>query len=76
MPADLEVGELALNTHDRVLWVKDASGNITELCRHLFITAVAPATPSAGALWLDIGAAPHELKQWDGATWAPVFTSS
>lgn len=51
LPADLEPGEVAVNTADAVLYTKDPAGTVKRIGTHIHVGTAAPADTTM--LWLD-----------------------
>lgn len=73
-PAQLAVGEIALNFTDKSIYTKDVSGNILELSRDVIKRSVAPSTPAAGDLWYDT--INNKINLFTSGSWQTVATSA
>lgn len=80
-PAQLQVGELAVNTADLNLFVKDPTGTIQTIgggssnTGTVTVGAVAPTAPTLGTLWIDISdpSAPVTKIMNDSGVWMPAM---
>jgi hypothetical protein len=76
LPADIERGELAINLADALLFTKDASDAIIQLCGGGVLVADAePASPGRGDLWFDSINLRLMLRYDDGSTQQWVVVS-
>jgi hypothetical protein len=66
--ANVDTGTTLAEKLNRMITVLDAQG--------LSTSTVAPASPTAGALWFDSSASPPVLKIFNGTTWLPVGGAS
>ena len=69
--SQIEVGELAINFPDRVIYTKDGSGVITELTRDIWREDTQPDSAQAGDLWFD--GTSGDLSLYDGTNWGQTM---
>jgi carbonic anhydrase/acetyltransferase-like protein (isoleucine patch superfamily) len=54
LPADLDIGELAVNTADKKLYTKHSNGNVVLIGTFITISSTPPENPSINDLWIQI----------------------
>ena len=54
VPADLEIGELAVNTADKKLYTKHSNNTVVQIGTTITISSTAPASPAINDLWIQI----------------------
>ena len=54
VPADLEIGELAVNTADKKLYTKHNDNAVVQIGTTITISSTAPASPAVNDLWIQI----------------------
>ena len=54
VPADLAIGELAVNTADKKLYTKHSNNAVVQICTTITISSTAPASPAINDLWIQI----------------------
>ena len=54
LPADLDIGELAVNTADKKLYTKHSNGSVVLIGTFITISPTAPENPSVNDLWIQI----------------------
>ena len=54
VPADLEIGELAVNTADKKLYTKHSNNAVVQIGTTITISSTAPASPAINDLWIQI----------------------
>lgn len=54
VPADLEIGELAVNTADKKLYTKHSNNAVVQIGTTITISSTAPANPAVNDLWIQI----------------------
>ena len=54
VPADLEIGELAVNTADKKLYTKHSNNAVIQIGTTITISSTAPASPAVNDLWIEI----------------------
>ena len=54
VPADLDIGELAVNTADKKLYTKHSDGSVVLIGTFITISSTAPKNPSVNDLWIQI----------------------
>ena len=54
VPADLEIGELAVNTADKKLYTKHSDNVVVQIGTTITISSTAPASPAVNDLWIQI----------------------
>lgn len=54
VPADLEIGELAVNTADKKLYTKHSNNAVVQIGTTITISSTAPASPAVNDLWIQI----------------------
>ena len=54
VPADLEIGELAVNTADKKLYTKHSNNAVVQIGTTITISSTAPASPTIDDLWIQI----------------------
>ena len=55
LTTDLQQGELAVNTADKLLYTKDSGGTVVLLNgKEITVSTTAPSSPVVGQLWFDI----------------------
>ena len=54
LPADLDIGELAVNTADKKLYTKHSDGSVVLIGTFITISSTAPENPSVNDLWIQI----------------------
>ena len=54
VPADLDIGELAVNTADKKLYTKHSDGSVVLIGTFITISSTAPENPSVNDLWIQI----------------------
>lgn len=54
VPADLDIGELAVNTADKKLYTKHSDGKVVLIGTFITISPTAPENPSVNDLWIQI----------------------
>ena len=65
LPAELEIGEVAVNIADLILYTKDATGTVQPLGGGpssgptISASAMAPAAPGVGDIWVDVSNPDH-----------------
>lgn len=52
--ADLEIGELAVNTADKKLYTKHSNNAVVQIGTTITISSTAPASPAINDLWIQI----------------------
>lgn len=52
--ADLEIGELAVNTADKKLYTKHSNNAVVQIGTTITISSTAPASPAIDDLWIQI----------------------
>lgn len=52
--ADLEIGELAVNTADKKLYTKHSNNAVVQIGTTITISSTAPASPAVNDLWIEI----------------------
>ena len=54
VPADLDIGELAVNTADKKLYTKHSNNAVVQIGTTITISSTAPASPAVNDLWIQI----------------------
>lgn len=54
LPADLEIGELAVNTADKKLYTKHNDNSVIQVGTLIVVSSTAPTSPSVNDLWIQI----------------------
>ena len=54
VPADLDIGELAVNTADKKLYTKHNDNAVVQIGTTITISSTAPASPAVNDLWIQI----------------------
>lgn len=54
LPADLEIGELAVNTADKKLYTKHNDGSVVLIGTFITISSTEPSNPQLNDLWIQI----------------------
>ena len=54
VPADLDIGELAVNTADKKLYTKHSDNAVVQIGTTITISSTAPASPAVNDLWIQI----------------------
>ena len=53
LPADLDIGELAVNTADKKLYTKHSNNAVVQIGT-ITVSSTAPASPAVNDLWIEI----------------------
>ena len=54
LPADLDIGELAVNTADKRLYTKHSNNAVVQIGTTITVSSTAPASPAVNDLWIEI----------------------